>query len=298
MGLFDALFDKKVCAICGGEIGLMGNRKLADGNLCKDCARKLSPFMTDRRESTVAEIRQHLMYREQNARVLLAVTPTRVFGRGRTKLYLDEARGLFFVTSENNYVPSNPDVLRVDQVIGFRPSIHENRTELYHHDREGKQVPYNPPRYRVEYRFDLALDIRSPFFNRISFEFSGDRPDSPASDIYKLLESEIADLQTALDPSRYAAPEPEPVVAAPKPAAVPRPVQRPAAQPAAQPAAPAGSWQCTCGQLNQGNFCTNCGTKRPLIRKCDKCGWMPEDQTKLPKFCPNCGDPFNDEDVG
>ena len=71
MGLFGKLFDKKDCAICGGEIGLLGNRKLADGNLCKNCASKLSPWMTDRRESTVEEIRAHLNYREQNARIVM-----------------------------------------------------------------------------------------------------------------------------------------------------------------------------------------------------------------------------------
>lgn len=36
------LFDKKNCDICGEKIGLLGNRKLDDGNLCKNCARKLS----------------------------------------------------------------------------------------------------------------------------------------------------------------------------------------------------------------------------------------------------------------
>ena len=30
------LFDKKICDICGEKIGLLGNRKLDDGNLCKD----------------------------------------------------------------------------------------------------------------------------------------------------------------------------------------------------------------------------------------------------------------------
>ena len=29
MGLFGKLFDKKECDICGGEIGLLGNKKLA-----------------------------------------------------------------------------------------------------------------------------------------------------------------------------------------------------------------------------------------------------------------------------
>lgn len=51
------LFDKKYCDICGEKIGLLGNRKLENGNLCKDCAGKLSPFFSDRRNSTVEEIK-------------------------------------------------------------------------------------------------------------------------------------------------------------------------------------------------------------------------------------------------
>ena len=60
------LFDKKFCDICGEKIGLLGNRKLEDGNMCKDCAKKLSPFFSDRRSSTIDEIKQQLAYREQN----------------------------------------------------------------------------------------------------------------------------------------------------------------------------------------------------------------------------------------
>ena len=60
------LFDKKYCDICGEKIGLLGNRKLEDGNLCKDCAKKLSPWFSDRRNSTVAEIKEQLEYRERN----------------------------------------------------------------------------------------------------------------------------------------------------------------------------------------------------------------------------------------
>ena len=51
------LFDKKYCDICGEKIGLLGNRKLENGNLCKNCAKKLSPWFSDRRNSTVEEIR-------------------------------------------------------------------------------------------------------------------------------------------------------------------------------------------------------------------------------------------------
>ena len=60
------LFDKKICNICGEKIGLLGNRKLDDGNLCKDCAKKLSPWFEERRHSTVEDIKRQLEYREKN----------------------------------------------------------------------------------------------------------------------------------------------------------------------------------------------------------------------------------------
>ena len=63
MGLFGKLFEKKECDICGGEIGLLGNKKLEDGNMCKTCARKLSPWFEDRKSSTIAQIKEQLAYR-------------------------------------------------------------------------------------------------------------------------------------------------------------------------------------------------------------------------------------------
>ena len=57
------LFDKKNCDICGEKIGMLGNRKLEDGNMCKDCAKKLSPFCDDRSHSTIEQMKAHLQYR-------------------------------------------------------------------------------------------------------------------------------------------------------------------------------------------------------------------------------------------
>lgn len=59
-------------------------------------------------------------------------------------------------------------------------------------------------------------------------------------------------------------------------------------------------WTCSCGTVNQGNFCTNCGARRPAgapLYRCNQCGWQPEDPYHPPKFCPQCGDRFDDDDI-
>ena len=66
-----------------------------------------------------------------------------------------------------------------------------------------------------------------------------------------------------------------------------------------RPAAAEG-WTCSCGAVNKGRFCSECGKPKPAGTpkyKCDKCGWEPEDPAHTPKFCPECGDPFDDSDL-
>ena len=64
--------------------------------------------------------------------------------------------------------------------------------------------------------------------------------------------------------------------------------------------AQAEGWTCSCGTVNKGKFCQNCGKPRPSgapVYRCDKCGWKPEDPAHPPKFCPECGDPFDANDL-
>jgi len=51
---------------------------------------------------------------------------------------------------------------------------------------------------------------------------------------------------------------------------------------AAQPATSA--WTCGCGQQNTGNFCSNCGTKKPSAEWTCSCG-----SVNKGNFCSNCG---------
>ena len=63
---------------------------------------------------------------------------------------------------------------------------------------------------------------------------------------------------------------------------------------------PEEGWKCACGATNKGKFCSNCGAKKPSdapLYQCDKCGWKPEDPKNPPKFCPECGDRFDENDA-
>jgi membrane protease subunit (stomatin/prohibitin family) len=64
---------------------------------------------------------------------------------------------------------------------------------------------------------------------------------------------------------------------------------------------PAQGWKCpACGAVSKGKFCAECGAKKPegaRVYRCDKCGWEPADKAHPPKFCPECGDLFDDSDA-
>ncbi|MBQ4603453.1 MAG: DUF4428 domain-containing protein [Clostridia bacterium] len=163
------LFDKKYCDICGDKIGLLGNRKLEDGNMCKECARKLSPFFSERRSSTVNEIKQQLAYREQNKQTLVGFSPMFTFGED-DKIYIDPMKQSFVVSSRNpgSWSDENPDVIPISTVTGCNLRVDEDREELYTEGKDGQRVSYNPPRYKFTYDFYIDINVNNPYFDEIT----------------------------------------------------------------------------------------------------------------------------------
>ncbi|MBO2516855.1 MAG: hypothetical protein CW338_06185 [Clostridiales bacterium] len=328
------LFDKKYCDFCGEKIGLLGNRKLEDGNMCKDCAAKLSPYLTGRKHETVAAIREHLNYREENKRRLADFHVSRILGKA-TKIYLDDEKGCFIISRRDDWMNANPDIISLSQVLSCEIPVSESKRQLYTKDKDGKQVPYNPPRYEYSYSFDVKLTVNSPYFSDIRFDLSNDYPDSRNSYAYALLVYEGQAIQHALMPDTYEMPV-QPV----DPALMPHPhpidrmdkaailgtallnkieEQKRAEEErkfddlanddetpddkvfdAGIPQAPlekaaASRWFCPeCGTANEGKFCVQCGTARPV--PVPRCSrcGYTPEKGNVPRFCPECGNRFED----
>ena len=168
------LFGKKYCDICGKKIGLFGTKKIEDGNICGDCADRLSPWFDGRRHSTLEEIRQQLAYREENKKAVAAFQQTLQLG-DYYRILLDENAGTFMVVRESQLYmleTVNPDVFRLSDIKDARLNITDTRSELYTTDREGNKEPYNPRRFRYTYRFYLHIDMEHPYVDDIEFQLN------------------------------------------------------------------------------------------------------------------------------
>ena len=254
--------SKKVCSFCGSEIGIFGNRSLADGNMCKNCAKRLSPYFKNRKSSTVKQIEEHLEYRLKNEADLFNFNPTLVLG-SRTKIFIDENNKCFVVNNNDDYRKDNPDIIKLDQVLAVDLDINEDKEEVFKEDEEGKEISYDPPKYEYEYSFDLDIKVNSPYFDNISFELDErNRPDSNNSELYFKQKYMAEEIRHALKPSLYPKPELGEAIKQEE------------------------EWVCkNCNHKNIGNYCNNCGKPKPLlIWYCPECG-----KENNGNFCYVCG---------
>ena len=264
------LFDKKNCDICGKAIGLLGNRKLADGNCCKDCAAKLSPYFYERKQSTVEDIKKQLAYREQNNKNLDNFLATVTVGN-RKKVCIDVAHKKFVVTSSTDLKKANPDILDFDMVKELSVTVDEDKDEIFDKDKDGNEVSFEPAKYEYEYRFDVKIVVNHPYIDKITFELSdGCRPNSPFSDEFKELERQANILTTKITGKEFV-----------------NDLETDFKEDGSEEELPEGSWKCECGAVNTSKFCTECGKEKPskTPKFCPECGT----ELKGAKFCPECG---------
>ena len=171
-----ALFEKKNCSVCGAKIGLLGGHKLSDGNLCKDCAKKLSPWFSDYKSASEESIRAQLADREENKKRLAAFKTTKCFGEFGAIVIDEDARvftaiedsatSLFGerkeITDIGQILDRNPDVVRFDQVtdvdIDVVQTQHEEKQTV-----NGQQVSYNPKHITYMYMFYAVIKLDHPY---------------------------------------------------------------------------------------------------------------------------------------
>ena len=169
------LFDKKNCDICGEKIGLLGNRKLDDGNLCKNCARKLSPWFEERRHSTVEDIKRQLAYREQNKQLVQSFVVTRQFATNTYNVFIDDTKGNFTV-AHNLDMTENPDIVPLSSIVMCKMEVEQDRREETY-TKDGKTVSYQPPVYRYEYDYMMRIKVRTEWFDDMDFRLCNSRLD-------------------------------------------------------------------------------------------------------------------------
>ena len=163
------LFDKKYCEFCGEKLGIFGHTTLKDGYICKKCAAQISHWWSIGKQTSVADIHEHLMYRSENKAKVEAFRVTRTIGDNTKILFDDEARRLM-ITASNDFTKSNPDVFDYDDVTSARWDVNESRTEITYKTEKSSFTSYDPKRYTYRYDFYVTAYVKNPYFDTVRFK--------------------------------------------------------------------------------------------------------------------------------
>ena len=265
------LFDKKICDICGEKIGLLGNRKLDDGNLCKDCAKKLSPWFEERRHSTVEDIKRQLEYREKNKKAVMDFCVTRQINTRNYTVFIDDHKGNFTVARKLD-VNENPDIVPLSAIVQCRVEVEQQQLEETY-TKDGKTVSYQPPVYNYEYDYMMRIKVNTPWFDDMDFRLNTFSISSEKRNELMEVEQTGYQIVAALTPNAAGM---QPGMSGMNMNGGMQPgMSGMNMNGGMQPGMsgmnmnggmqPEGnSWKCQCGAENTGRFCEYCGLPRPF----------------------------------
>ncbi len=154
------IFSKKDCSFCGAQSGLLSNRKLADGNICKDCRARLSPFYDLTNKDTVANIAAQLEYRQRNMAELDSFRPTVAAG-DRGKVFIDMDSGKFTFATERELREGNPDLF---DLSGLHSCTFYAKETIFKGDENESD--------RFDYDFYLKVSVDHPFVRNFSYRYN------------------------------------------------------------------------------------------------------------------------------
>ena len=257
------LFDKKICDICGEKIGLLGNRKLDDGNLCKDCAKKLSPWFEDRRHSTVEDIKRQLEYREKNKKAVMDFCITRQINTRNYNVFIDDNKGNFTVARKLD-VNENPDIVPLSAVVQCRVDVERQQNEETYTTKDGETVSYQPPVYKYEFDYTMRIKVKNPWFDDMDFRLNTFSISSDNRGELMEVEQTGHQIIAALTQNDAGIQPGTSMNTGMQPGMSMNAGMRPGMNmnPGMQP--DSGSWRCQCGAENVGRFCEYCGQPRPF----------------------------------
>ena len=266
------LFDKKICDICGEKIGLLGNRKLDDGNLCKNCAKKLSPWFEERRHSTVEDIKRQLEYRENNKKAVMDFCITRQISTRNYTVFIDDHKRNFTVARKLD-VNENPDIVPLSAIVQCRVEVDRQQIEKTY-TKDGKTVSYQPPIYDYEFDYTMRIKVNTPWFDDMdfrlnTFSISSEKRnelmevEQTGHQIIAALTQNDAGMQPGMNMNAGMQPGMN-MNAGMQPGMNMNAGMQSGMNMNAGMRPDSGSWKCQCGAENVGRFCEYCGQPRPF----------------------------------
>ena len=174
------LFGKKNCCICGEKVGFLGGLKIKDGDLCKECKKKLSPFFDAAKESTIEDIKNQIAAREENYKQLDNLQINKIYGEfgvilidETNKKFValkDTSDGLFKdqkkITGIEDVKDKNPDIIDFKDIEDVEVKIIQTSREE-RQTIDGQQVSYDPKHYTYMINFDVIIKVNHPYIKSI-----------------------------------------------------------------------------------------------------------------------------------